>query len=883
MQNSRPLKAIKIIKPIIFIITGLVAFNFFNVLRTPNSGNIYFSISAPKAQAVFSAGDNTFVTKMLDGQIPEGKWIHDIYNTARGFLNILLVVFLLYIAFRNILHLDIESYAIKKMIPKVLGVAVFANIAIIILTLTSSIVDRLAMLNIFRPQPVTFLSLFGGISLEAGLGSGIVAAIATWILSMFVSAGVTTAFGICLGCGALLIVLIPTILIAILSLFMAFRPWIIFISAAISPLAIGCTILPQTEPLFKKWLKITLFWLFYPLLVFALIYLALKIPNFSGAAGDGPISSIIGLILPTALRFFIILTAIRAPFMWEKDIGGVIARVGNLAGKAGWAGVGYLMGSGAYTLQKIRSYKAGKEAEEKAIKNIENYTANKKKSHIAEHIAELRKSAIDEFIRRQAKNAGIEGPNAVDTYLDRKKSGNETTDDVKNRIASENKDEIDELARQMYIEEEKKRAVEKFRGSFGNRLLETVQILNPYGIVSALRSRFESGAKEMDKAAWRKSIFSQIAAGPLVTQQVQREIAKGDLSGIYTLEDLEEFMGSSMQKMVKAYMKRNGIEEGKEEEVKDRILEILQYLHRTAAGKLDYQIYFGDLLSSSFTQHDLATVIEGYAKDRQLASQTARSTRSAAEQRELTENLVRQSFGRMLWRGASGAERPPGGGASGAEATYGDVSGPLTPADKKMIELLNGIRQDLRQSGGSKTPFDIAEARVQNLDLSDITPDHYLKLVSQTNDTLSQIRQHTNDPNFVQALIDSNGMNIESLMGRIGNDTKLQELVQNFQVQRSTQLALLTKVGGAQTVERISQMIIKQELDDDAIQKIKNACTSFTKSDIAPAELENSKKILGSILGRGGETITQEDALKIARTLEVLIPRKPIGQQGGAI
>jgi len=876
MQNSRPLKAIKIIKPIIFIITGLVAFNFFNVLRTPNSGNIYFSISAPKAQAVFSAGDNTFVTKMLDGQIPEGKWIHDIYNTARGFLNILLVVFLLYIAFRNILHLDIENYAIKKMIPKVLGVAVFANIAIIILTLTSSIVDRLAMLNIFRPQPVTFLSLFGGISLEAGLGSGIVAAIAAWISSMFVSAGVTTAFGICLGCGALLIALIPTILIAVLSLFMAFRPWIIFISAAISPLAIGCTILPQTEPLFKKWLKITLFWLFYPLLVFALIYLALKIPNFSGAAGDGPISSIIGLILPTALRFFIILTAIRAPFMWEKDIGGVIARVGNLAGKAGWAGVGYLMGSGAYTLQKTRSYKAGKVAEQKARENIEKYTAGKDNPPgIAEHIAGLRKSAIDEFIRRQAKNAGFKEPNAVEEYLERnKREGEDTTDEVKNRIANENQNEIDELARQMYIEEEKKRAVEKFRGSFGNRLLETVQKYNPYGIVSALRSRFESGAKEMDKAAWRKSIFSQIAAGPLVTQQVQREIAKGDLSGIYTQEDLEEFMGSSMQKMVKAYMERNGIEKGKEKEVLDRILEILQYLHRTAAGKLDYQIYFGDLVGPSFTQHDLATVIEGYAKNRQLASQTARSIRSAAEQRELTENSVRQSFERMLG-GPSGVEAPDGRGPSGAEGTHGDVSGPLTPADKKMIELLNGIRQDLRQSGGSKTPFDIAEARVQNLDLSDITPDHYLKLVSQTNDTLSQIRQHTNDPNFVQDLIDSNGMNIESLMGRIGNDTKLQELVQNFQVQRSAQLALLTKAGGAETVKRISQMIIKRE---NAIQNIENACASFTKSDIAPAELENSKKILGSVLERGGETITREDALKIARTLEVLIPRKPIGQ-----
>jgi hypothetical protein len=78
-------------------------------------------------------------------------------------------------------------------------------------------------------------------------------------------------------------------------------------------------------------------------------------------------------------------------------------------------------------------------------------------------------------------------------------------------------------------------------------------------------------------------------------------------------------------------------------------------------------------------------------------------------------------------------------------------------------------------------------------------------------------------------------------------------------------------------------MIIKQELDDNAIQRIKNACASFVKPNITPAELESSKNTLGSALGRGGETITHEDALKIARTLEVLVPRKPMGPQGAAI
>jgi hypothetical protein len=800
-----------------------------------------------------------------------------------------LVVFLLYIAFRNILHLDIENYAIKKMIPKVLGTAVFANIALIILTLLSSMVDRLAILNIFHPQPITFTSLLGGPSAVTGAIGAAVTALVVWVASMVASGGTTIILGVVLGCGALLLAFIPAILVAALSLFIALRPWIVFIGAAVSPLAIGCTILPQTEPLFKKWLKITLFWLFYPLLVFALAYLALKIPNFSGAAGDGPISSVVGFLLPLALRFFLLLTAVRAPFMWEKDIGGIIARVGNLAGKAGLAGVGYVMGSGAYELQKRRAGKAAEAGGEKRRQNFESEVAaaGGEQAYIESN---LRESAIDEFIKRQAKNAGLSGPDGVRKYLGENRAENETDDDVKQRIASENQGEVDELGKQMF---ERRRAEEIAKGkrdavigpggymeSLEYRFLEGLQKFNPSGALQAIKRKFELGDKEREKAHWRKSFISQLIAGPIVTQQVQREIAKDDLSGIYTIEDFEKFLGPTMEKMVKAYIereKRKGVNIS-EEEATARIQNEMEFLHRTAAGKLDYDIAFGDLIGlptdkGPFTPHDLANAIEGYGKQRQLVSQTARSMRSAAEQQELTKSLALESTMRMV-RGPSGAVEA---------ATGRDVSGHLTLADKKMISLLNGIRQDLRQSGGSKTPFDIAEARVQSLDLSDITQDHYLNLVGQTNNTLSQIGQYTNDPNFVQALIDSNGMNIESLMGRIGNDTKLQDLVQNFQVQRLTQLALSTKVEGAQTVERISQMIIKQELDDNAIQRIKNACASFAKPNIAPAELESSKNTLGSVLGRGGETITHGDALKIARALEVLVPRKPTGSQGATI
>jgi len=271
----------------------------------------------------------------------------------------------------NILNREMNNYAIKAILPKVIIVAVVANLALPIFALLSSVIDTLqANIKIFSPTTFDWKYIIGPADADPGRileKSGLIATIA--IIGLIIAGGLG-GLGCIIG-GALL--LGALIIIILLSLLLSFRPYVVLLAAAISPLAIGCYILPQTKSMFDKWMKIAAAWLVMPLGAFFIINLGYKIPTDLKIEGSGTVSAILGVFLPAALRAGLLILAIRFPFTIEGDITSGIAKLGQLAGRGalkGAASLGALEGQAKWPDAWIASKNKGLQAGGKAFKYI---------------------------------------------------------------------------------------------------------------------------------------------------------------------------------------------------------------------------------------------------------------------------------------------------------------------------------------------------------------------------------------------------------------------------------------------------------------------------------------------------------------------------------
>lgn len=331
-------------KIIFFIVAGLfLVFQPFglktDLLRyegqTKNPYRVSVNLSANSALA-YEAGESTLITKVLSGESPEnGKWVRQFYSTFLSIFNILMVAVLVFIAIANILRIEIGTYEIKKLLPYFLVAAILANLALPILTILSRVVDTLSDVWLFKPKGAMMDYMTQGGYKEKMSIRALVTTIGAIIVGNF------TGLGLIIG---LIITLSATIIGILFILILNFRPFIIYILAAISPLAIACLVLPPTQKYFKKWLSTILIWLFLPVISYAIINIGYKVPTSMSIAGDGLIKSIIGVYLPLIIRSGLLLLAIRVPFSLEKDISGLIHQLGRWTGQRAAALPGYIGG-----------------------------------------------------------------------------------------------------------------------------------------------------------------------------------------------------------------------------------------------------------------------------------------------------------------------------------------------------------------------------------------------------------------------------------------------------------------------------------------------------------------------------------------------------------
>jgi hypothetical protein len=244
-------------------------------------------------------------------------WIFTIWNVCLGLVNIVVAGILIFLAFVNILRIQIDTYALKKILPTLIIAVVLANFSMLICRMIVDFSDALTKTFAADPEQLAkdLQNSMGLVSAKTGVGI-----VGAAIIAVFISPAVTL-IGLVI---AFILGVIPGIGILILAFLLFIRTGVIYALVAASPLAFICMALPATQGLFRQWWGQFARWVFMAPVVFFLLKIASMVSSTK--------FSIWTYIISLGMLYL----AIQVPF---KLGGAVMAVWGGLGKRLGGAGL----------------------------------------------------------------------------------------------------------------------------------------------------------------------------------------------------------------------------------------------------------------------------------------------------------------------------------------------------------------------------------------------------------------------------------------------------------------------------------------------------------------------------------------------------------------
>lgn len=291
------------------------------------SGDNVFGNTSPKS-GFYNFATSSLTNNVIAPSGSEKSAVQKVFEVARNITTILAFLVLIIVAFANILHFDINTYAVKKALPTLIIALVGGWLSIYVVYLLSRGVDFLYSISWFSPYQALhpMQNIFGGAlsgdptNPFAALGQ--VFGVAQKLFSLepsFVSGILGTIF-----------LLVPAIVVFVFEYLMALRPLVVEILTAIAPIAFLTLLLPQTQALFKKWWTILLTALLFAPIVNLIFFI---MNQFSAGSGSAAIFNLALMLFKTAIIVFLI----RLPFTFESDFR-------NLSVKISKSGLGEVFG-----------------------------------------------------------------------------------------------------------------------------------------------------------------------------------------------------------------------------------------------------------------------------------------------------------------------------------------------------------------------------------------------------------------------------------------------------------------------------------------------------------------------------------------------------------
>lgn len=255
------------------------------------------------------------------------------WSYFRNVANIIFSIFLLIVILSQLTGLGISNYGIKKMLPKLIVMAILVNISFFICQFAvdvsnivgASIKSLFESLKTGSGSTFSFSSMIGGLFATigiGGIGTGAAIAIATNATSV----------------GAWLIPLLLAVLTAIISILfffiiLAVRKAGVLILVILAPVAIICYTFPNTKKFFDRWVK-----LFTSLLVlYPICGLLMGGGKFVSnlllkSDANGFINVLVAMLLQV-VPFFFVPTLLKSSLAAAGNIGNKISNIGNKVGR----------------------------------------------------------------------------------------------------------------------------------------------------------------------------------------------------------------------------------------------------------------------------------------------------------------------------------------------------------------------------------------------------------------------------------------------------------------------------------------------------------------------------------------------------------------------
>ncbi|MBQ9018289.1 hypothetical protein IJ117_00820 [Candidatus Saccharibacteria bacterium] len=261
--------------------------------------------------------------------------------------NTLLIVLFLVVIFSQLTGYGIDNYGIKRLLPKIILVAILMNLSFYIceLAIDTSNIAGAGIQGIFDNLPT-------GLSSDATV-PGTATQLVTGTLVSVAIAG--SAWGVVAASGGLTVAfltMLPTIVGVVISLFFLFvilaaRQAAVVVFVVISPLAFACYLLPNTKRFFDKWLKV----MEALLLVFPICSLLVAGGDYvsrlllaSGFASDDLVRALTAMLVGIAPIFFI--PSILRNSM--SGLGNLGSRISNLGSRLSNRASGGVRNNDAY-------------------------------------------------------------------------------------------------------------------------------------------------------------------------------------------------------------------------------------------------------------------------------------------------------------------------------------------------------------------------------------------------------------------------------------------------------------------------------------------------------------------------------------------------------
>ena len=297
-----------------------------------NSGPLGWLL-CPVVTAVAGVGESLWNTIESDFmQIPAGQLfdggggVVEGWRIVQGIANVAFIILFLVVIFSQLTGVGIDNYGIKKILPKLVVVAVLMNLSLLLCQVAVDLSNVLGsginnlLTGLAGSLPEVEESSGGAkgaaTAVDAMLGGG-----AVGLFGVLTGGATLAAAAAAVGIAALGIVISVVASIIFMYLILIVRQAGVVLAIVIAPIAIVCYMLPNTEKLYKKW-----FSLFKALLV---VY-----PICGALIGAGQLAgAVLGSVDNTGMKIAAMLVQVLPFFLIPMLLKNSLALMGNVGAK----------------------------------------------------------------------------------------------------------------------------------------------------------------------------------------------------------------------------------------------------------------------------------------------------------------------------------------------------------------------------------------------------------------------------------------------------------------------------------------------------------------------------------------------------------------------